>query len=207
MALYVLAGLITITASERSLEDDAEPTLPYMWYGLTTTLLPISKAAIIMNAPERQDRFFPFDNSYARLPDRFYARLAPTPVRTPGLIKVNERLAEHLGLDPHELSTPEGVEILAGNRVPRGADPLAMAYAGHQFGSWNPQLGDGRALLLGEVIDQGGQRRDIQLKGSGPTPYSRMGDGRAALGPFYANISSVKPWPCSAYQLRGPLPL
>ena len=127
--------------------------------------------------------YFPFDNSYARLPDRFYARLAPTPVSHPTLIKINHPLARHLGLDPEALATPEGIEILAGNRVPDGADPLAMAYAGHQFGGWVPQLGDGRAILLGELIDGDGNRRDIQLKGSGQTPFSRSGDGRAWVGP------------------------
>jgi serine/tyrosine/threonine adenylyltransferase len=127
--------------------------------------------------------FLPFENSYARLPERFFARLAPTRVRAPRLVKLNEGLARELGLDPAYLVSPEGVEILAGNRVPGGAQPLAMAYAGHQFGGFVPQLGDGRAILLGEVIDRHGQRRDIQLKGSGPTPFSRRGDGRAALGP------------------------
>jgi serine/tyrosine/threonine adenylyltransferase len=125
----------------------------------------------------------PFDNSYARLPDRFYARLAPTPVASPRLVKLNRALALQLGLDPEYLASPEGVEILAGNRVPDGSEPIALAYAGHQFGNFVPQLGDGRALLLGEVVDATGQRRDIQLKGSGPTPFSRNGDGRAALGP------------------------
>jgi uncharacterized protein YdiU (UPF0061 family) len=124
-----------------------------------------------------------FDNSYARLPDRFFARLRPTPVAAPRLVKLNEDLSRHLGLDPRKLATPEGVEILAGNRVPKSGEPLAMAYAGHQFGAFVPQLGDGRAILLGEVIDRDGVRRDIQLKGSGPTPFSRQGDGRAALGP------------------------
>ena len=99
------------------------------------------------------------------------------------MVKLNRPLALHLGLDPDWLSGPEGVEILAGKRVPDGADPIAMAYAGHQFGHFVPQLGDGRAILLGEVIDADGVRRDIQLKGSGPTPFSRRGDGRAALGP------------------------
>ncbi len=136
-----------------------------------------------MNAPQRADAFFPFDNSYARLPGRFFARLAPTPVPAPRLIALNHALARRLGLDPETLSSPEGVEILAGNRVPKGAEPLAMAYAGHQFGAWVPQLGDGRAILLGEVIDQDGIRRDMQLKGAGRTPFSRMGDGRAVLGP------------------------
>ncbi|HZQ00259.1 MAG TPA: YdiU family protein [Reyranella sp.] len=124
-----------------------------------------------------------FDNSYARLPDRFYARLAPTPVSTPRLVKLNEALAAELGLDPEELASPEGVAMLAGNAVPTGSKPIALAYAGHQFGNFVPQLGDGRAVLLGEVIDRNGKRRDIQLKGSGPTPFSRNGDGRAALGP------------------------
>src|SRR6202046_5189736 len=127
--------------------------------------------------------FFAFDNSYARLPDRFFARLPPTPVTGPRLVRLNEKLAWHLRLDPGMLAAPEGVEILAGNRVPKRGEPLAMAYAGHQFGTFVPQLGDGRAILLGELIDRDGVRRDIQLKGSGPTPFSRRGDGRAALGP------------------------
>ena len=126
---------------------------------------------------------FPFQNSYAALPANFFARVAPTPVAAPRLIKLNRPLAVHLGLDPDLLETPEGAEILAGKTVPLGADPIAMAYAGHQFGNFVPQLGDGRAILLGEVIDRDGVRRDIQLKGSGPTPFSRRGDGRAALGP------------------------
>jgi uncharacterized protein YdiU (UPF0061 family) len=126
---------------------------------------------------------FPFQNTYAALPAGFFARVAPTPVASPRLIKLNRPLAIHLGLDPDRLDSPEGAEILAGKRLPDGADPIAMAYAGHQFGHFVPQLGDGRAILLGEVIDADGVRRDIQLKGSGPTPFSRRGDGRAALGP------------------------
>jgi serine/tyrosine/threonine adenylyltransferase len=126
---------------------------------------------------------FPFQNTYAALPANFFARVAPTPVAAPRLIKLNRALAVQLGLDPDLLDSPEGAEILAGKRVPEGADPIAMAYAGHQFGHFVPQLGDGRAILLGEVIDKDGVRRDIQLKGSGPTPFSRRGDGRAALGP------------------------
>ncbi|WP_316159907.1 protein adenylyltransferase SelO [Bradyrhizobium sp. SZCCHNRI20481] len=126
---------------------------------------------------------FPFQNSYATLPDNFFARVAPTPVAAPRLIKLNRPLAAELGLNPAELETPEGAEILAGKTVPEGAEPIAMAYAGHQFGHFVPQLGDGRAILLGEVVDRNGVRRDIQLKGSGPTPFSRRGDGRAALGP------------------------
>jgi serine/tyrosine/threonine adenylyltransferase len=125
----------------------------------------------------------PFDNSYARLPDRFYKRLDPTPVAAPKLIRVNSALAEQLGIDPDELEAPEGIAVLAGNLVPPGAEPMALAYAGHQFGHFVPQLGDGRANLLGEVVGRDGVRRDIQLKGSGQTPYSRRGDGRAALGP------------------------
>ncbi len=124
-----------------------------------------------------------FDNSYARLPDRFRVLINPTPVSSPRLIRLNVALARHLNLDPAALVTPEGVEILAGNKIAVGSEPLAMAYAGHQFGGFSPQLGDGRAILLGEVVDREGVRRDIQLKGSGPTPFSRRGDGRAALGP------------------------
>ena len=124
-----------------------------------------------------------FDNSYARLPERFFARLDPTPVAAPGLVRLNRPLARELGFDPDALAAPEGIDMLAGCRVPEGAAPLAMAYAGHQFGNWVPQLGDGRAVLLGEVIDREGVRRDIQLKGAGPTPFSRRGDGRAGLGP------------------------
>ena len=126
---------------------------------------------------------FPFTNSYARLPDRFFVRIDPTPVSAPRLLRLNRALADDLGLDPEWLASPDGVEVLAGRRVPEGAEPIAAAYAGHQFGQFVPQLGDGRAILLGEVIDRGGVRRDIQLKGSGPTPFSRQGDGRAALGP------------------------
>jgi uncharacterized protein YdiU (UPF0061 family) len=123
---------------------------------------------------------FAFDNTYARLPERFFARLNPTPVPAPVLVRVNAPLAETLGLDPAALASPEGVAILAGNAIPPGAEPIAQAYAGHQFGGFSPQLGDGRAILLGEVVGRDGLRRDIQLKGSGPTPFSRRGDGRAA---------------------------
>jgi uncharacterized protein YdiU (UPF0061 family) len=125
----------------------------------------------------------PFDNSYAALPEHFYARLAPTPVAAPRLVKLNVALAERLGLDPDVLASPEWVEYLAGNDVPEGATPIAAAYAGHQFGHFVPQLGDGRAILLGEVVAPDGKRFDIQLKGSGRTPFSRGGDGRAAVGP------------------------
>ena len=125
---------------------------------------------------------FSFDNSYARLPSSFYARVLPSSAIDPHLIKLNRPLADQLGLDADALKTPEGVEMLAGKRIPPGADPIATAYAGHQFGGFTPQLGDGRAILLGEVIGRDGLRRDVQLKGSGATPFSRGGDGRAALG-------------------------
>lgn len=128
-------------------------------------------------------RPIPFDNSYSRLPARFYSRQIPEPVSAPSLIKVNDKLATELGIDPGWLKSTEGIATLAGNQVPAGASPLSAAYAGHQFGGWNPQLGDGRALLLGEVIAANGIRYDIQLKGSGRTPWSRGGDGRAPLGP------------------------
>jgi uncharacterized protein YdiU (UPF0061 family) len=151
--------------------------------GKQLTILYRSIAGYRMSSTTNISAHFPFDNSYARLPERFYARVNPTPVTKPGLIRINGPLARHLGLDPDYLASPKGVEILAGNRVPEGSEPLALAYAGHQFGGWVPQLGDGRALLLGEVIDADGLRLDIQLKGSGPTPFSRMGDGRACIGP------------------------
>ena len=134
-------------------------------------------------SPGSSPVLFSFDNSYARLPEYFYVRLAPTPVAAPGLIKVNLELARSLGLDPDTLASAQGVDILAGNRVAEGSEPLALAYAGHQFGHFVPRLGDGRANLLGEVVARDGARYDIQLKGSGPTPFSRGGDGRAALGP------------------------
>jgi len=124
-----------------------------------------------------------FDNSYARLPPQFFSQQLPEPVSTPGLIAVNHALAHHLGIDPDWLGSSEGIAMVAGNHIPEGAEPIATAYAGHQFGGWNPQLGDGRAVLLGELIGADGFRYDLQLKGSGRTPYSRGGDGRAPLGP------------------------
>jgi uncharacterized protein YdiU (UPF0061 family) len=123
-----------------------------------------------------------FDNSYARLPERFFSQRPPTPVAKPEPIRVNHGLASLLGIDPTWLESPEGTAMLAGNTLAPGSDPIATVYAGHQFGSYNPQLGDGRAILLGEVLGTNGMRYDIQLKGSGPTPYSRGGDGRAPLG-------------------------
>lgn len=124
-----------------------------------------------------------FDNSYARLPERFHAPTMPSQVPEPRLVRLNLALAAELGLDADWLASPEGVEVLAGNAVAEGSMPIATAYAGHQFGQFTPQLGDGRAILLGEVIDRSGTRRDIQLKGAGRTRFSRGGDGRAALGP------------------------
>ena len=127
---------------------------------------------------------FTFDNSYARLPPRFHARLDPVPVAAPGLLAFNHGLAATLGADPAAVPDEAGLAAtFAGNALPAGAEPIALAYAGHQFGSFVPQLGDGRAHLVGEVIDTRGRRFDIQLKGSGATPFSRGGDGRAALGP------------------------
>ncbi|GGO40614.1 protein adenylyltransferase SelO [Deinococcus humi] len=131
---------------------------------------------------------FRFDNTYAReLPD-FYAPWKPTSVPVPSLLFFNQALALELGLDPEVLDGPEGAAIFAGNQVPEGVEPLAQAYAGHQFGGFSPQLGDGRALLLGEVVDQLGHRRDLMLKGSGRTPFSRGGDGKAAVGPMLREV-------------------
>jgi uncharacterized protein YdiU (UPF0061 family) len=125
-----------------------------------------------------------FDNSYARLPARFYVRLAPTPVHSPRLVKFNAPLAEELRLEAQQWESERGAVVLSGTHVPEWADPLAMAYAGHQFGQFVPQLGDGRAILLGELIGRDGTRRDLHLKGAGRTPFSRRGDGRATLGPM-----------------------
>ena len=124
-----------------------------------------------------------FDNSYARLPERFHTHLRPTPVSVPSLIRINESLATELGIDPAWLASREGIAMMAGKQLPKGTEPIATVYAGHQFGHFNPQLGDGRAILLGEVLNDQNERFDLQLKGSGPTPYSRQGDGRAPLGP------------------------
>jgi uncharacterized protein YdiU (UPF0061 family) len=125
-----------------------------------------------------------FDNSYARLPERFFAHVVPEQVRSARLVRLNRRLAEMLGLDGSFLTSPEMVEVFAGNRIAEGSEVIAQAYAGHQFGHFVPSLGDGRAALLGEHIGPDSQRVDIQLKGSGRTPFSRRGDGRAALGPM-----------------------
>ena len=124
-----------------------------------------------------------FDNTYARLPARFFAKQQPARVPEAQLIRVNRELAARLALDADWLESADGVAVLAGNATPEGAEPIAQAYAGHQFGGFSPQLGDGRAILLGEVIDTDGARFDLQLKGSGRTPFSRGGDGKSALGP------------------------
>ena len=143
-----------------------------------TSPIALSAAPHVDSTPVR----FHFDNTYARLPEYFYSRLPPMPVTAPLLVKVNVELARLLGLDPDALASVQGMEILAGNKVAEGSEPLALAYAGHQFGHFVPRLGDGRANLLGEIAARDGARYDIQLKGSGPTPFSRGGDGRAALG-------------------------
>lgn len=126
---------------------------------------------------------FKFVNSYTQLPQSFFSRVKPTPVSRPSLIALNHELAEELYLDAQALNSADGIALFAGNALPSSAQPIAQAYAGHQFGHFNPQLGDGRAILLGDVLDRQGQYRDIQLKGAGPTSYSRNGDGRAAMGP------------------------
>ena len=120
-----------------------------------------------------------FDNTYAKLPERFFAKQVPARVPEPKLIRLNLGLAAKLSMDIDWLQSPDGVAMLAGNAIPEGAEPLAQAYAGHQFGGFSPQLGDGRAILLGEVIDTDGARYDLQLKGSGRTPWSRGGDGKS----------------------------
>ncbi|MEZ5417405.1 MAG: protein adenylyltransferase SelO family protein [Vicinamibacterales bacterium] len=127
------------------------------------------------------------DHTYAALPPLFHARVAPTPVRQPEFVVLNAPLATALGLDPEALESGDGAAVFAGNRLPDGAQPLAQAYAGHQFGFFTG-LGDGRAILLGEQVTPDGGRVDVQLKGAGPTPYSRRGDGRAALGPMLREL-------------------
>ena len=131
---------------------------------------------------------FRFDNSYARDLPGFYVPCKPAQVPAPRLLFLNTALAAELGLDPAALQSDAGAAVLAGNTEPEGAEPLAQAYAGHQFGGFSPQLGDGRALLLGEVVDRQGRRRDIAFKGSGRTPFSRGGDGKAAVGPMLREV-------------------
>ncbi len=143
----------------------------------------LHEAAHACGANDGKDRLFAFDNSYARALEGFYVSWQPTASPAPRLLRLNRALVDELGLDADRLASAEGLAILSGQEVPDGAAPLAQAYAGHQFGGYSPRLGDGRALLLGELIDRHGQRRDIAFKGSGRTPFSRGGDGKAALGP------------------------
>jgi serine/tyrosine/threonine adenylyltransferase len=143
-------------------------------------MTPAQAASFITSDPAYP---IPFDNSYARLPDAFYQRLNPAGASEPQLVRVNDALARQLRIDPTFLKSERGVAILSGNEIASGSEPIAQAYAGHQFGNFVPQLGDGRAILLGEVVDVSGSRVDIQLKGSGRTRFSRGGDGRAAIGP------------------------
>jgi uncharacterized protein YdiU (UPF0061 family) len=131
---------------------------------------------------------FRFDNSYARELPGFYVAERPVPAPAPALLYLNTALAAELGLDAAALQGDGGAALFAGNALPEGAQPIAQAYAGHQFGGFSPQLGDGRALLIGEVVDRHGRRRDIAFKGSGRTPFSRGGDGRAAVGPMLREV-------------------
>jgi len=131
---------------------------------------------------------FAFDNTYARELPGFYTAWQPATVPAPRLLFLNDALATELGLDTQALRGAEGAALFAGNALPEGAEPIAQAYAGHQFGGFSPQLGDGRALLLGELIDRDGRRRDIAFKGSGRTPFSRGGDGKAAVGPMLREV-------------------
>src|SRR5262245_17164686 len=127
---------------------------------------------------------FAFDNTYARDLEGFYVAWKPVPVSAPRMLRFNDSLARELGLDVEALNSTYGAQVFSGTEIPIGAEPLAQAYAGHQFGNFVPQLGDGRAVLLGEVVDRNGRRRDIALKGSGRTPFARGGDGKAAVGPM-----------------------
>src|SRR5438477_8469591 len=131
---------------------------------------------------------FHFDNSFARELEGFYVPQQPAVVRAPRLLFLNDSLAAELGLDLNSLDASAGAAVFVGNTLPDGAQPLAQAYAGHQFGGFVPQLGDGRALLLGEVIDRKGRRRDIAFKGSGRTPFARGGDGKATVGPMLREV-------------------
>lgn len=124
-----------------------------------------------------------FENTYTQLPQQAFSRVQPTPVASPQLIIANQPLAERLGISEQWLSSDAATAVFAGNSITEGSDPIATVYAGYQFGQWNPQLGDGRAILLGETIGEDGKHYDIQLKGAGRTPYSRGGDGRSPLGP------------------------
>ncbi|MCU1345085.1 MAG: YdiU family protein, partial [Acidimicrobiia bacterium] len=127
---------------------------------------------------------FVFDNSYVRELEGLYEPWQAAVAPAPRLLALNADLASDLGLDPAALETREGIAMLVGNDVPEGATPVAQGYSGHQFGGFSPRLGDGRALLLGEVLDREGRRLDVHLKGSGRTPFARGGDGKAAVGPM-----------------------
>jgi serine/tyrosine/threonine adenylyltransferase len=151
-------------------------------------LLPCQPEAGTLDAQRFAMPRFDFDNSYARELPAHAVAWKPAAVPAPRLLFLNRELAEELGMDADALSGDDGAAVFAGNAVPEGAAPIAQAYAGHQFGRFSPQLGDGRALLLGEVIDRRGQRRDIALKGSGRTPFSRGGDGKAAVGPMLREL-------------------
>ncbi len=149
---------------------------------LRRRIMPVEKLDNNINS-KSNNLGFNFDNSFVLLPQQFYAKVSPTPVTNPSIIAINDRVASELQLDSSMLKTAVGAGIFAGNVIPSGAAPIAMKYAGHQFGGFVPQLGDGRAVLLGEIVGTSGQRFDIQLKGSGITPFSRQGDGRSSLGP------------------------
>ena len=127
---------------------------------------------------------FALDDSFVRELAGLFEPWQPATVPAPALVVLNDELAEELGLDAAELRSPAGIAVLAGNATPEGSTPIAQAYAGHQFGGWSPRLGDGRAVLVGELVDGQGRRRDLHLKGSGRTPFARGGDGKAALGPM-----------------------
>ena len=139
--------------------------------------------AAIATAANTATAGFAFDNTYARELEGAYVPWQAAQAPQPALVKFNRALADELGLAVEVLDSPLGAALFSGNELPEGATPIAQAYAGHQFGGFSPQLGDGRALLLGEVVDRRGRRRDIAFKGSGRTPFSRGGDGKAALGP------------------------
>ena len=156
-----------------------------------TALLPTRPAPVAhtlqppsLRRPMVASTAFRFDNSYARELQGFHVPWQPAAVPAPTWLFLNRPLAAELGLDAAALEGDDGAAVFAGNTLPEGAEPIAQAYAGHQFGGFSPQLGDGRAVLLGEVIDRAGRRRDIAFKGSGRTPFSRGGDGRAAVGPM-----------------------
>ena len=142
----------------------------------------MAKSTDTMNANNHINPLFNFDNTFSQNLEGFFVNCQPEPASAPKLLQFNHELADELGLDSVALDSKIGLEIFSGNVIPQGSEPLAQGYAGHQFGGFSPQLGDGRAILLGEVIDTLKQRRDIQLKGSGRTPFSRGGDGKAALG-------------------------